>query len=137
MADFIYHLSDRPAQKFYQRSLVVIGSGEFPVDMLRRDNCVPAWQGSANLIQADRHAASRSGEPRIIELRMMLRGEEQKPTFEEWNSFGWIVLEFDGKEVIRQNLRGDHAALIEIYHAHIEKINDPVRHEAMCQEELS
>ena len=132
MADFIYHFSDRPAQKFYQRSLVVIGNGEFPVDMLRRDNCVPAWQGSANLIQA-----AKGFEPRIVELRMMLRVEEQKPTFEDWNSFGWVVLEFDGKEVIGQNLRGDHAALIEIYRAHIEKINDPLRHEAMCQEELS
>jgi len=137
MADFIYYLSDRPAQKFFERSLVVIGSGEFPIDMLRRDNCVPSWEGCANLIQADRHASADSNEPRIIELRMMLRDKSHKPTFGRWNSFGWIVLEFDGKEVIRHNERGDRTKLIEIYHAHIKKINDPVRHEEMCQEELS
>ena len=137
MSDFIYLLSDRPARKFFERSLVVVGTGVFPIDMLRRDNCVPAWEGSANLINDEVSLYGNGRKPRIIELRMMLRDNSHKPTFERWNSFGWMVLEFDGKDVIRHNVQGDHTKLIEIYRARIEKINNPVEHEKLCREELS
>ena len=106
--------------RLYERTLVVIGNLHFPVDMLRYDNCIPAGEGDANEIER-----SLSGdEPikiRVIELKIVLREKKRQPTIARWNSMGWMVLEFDGTEMVAFNERGDQDKLMALYWAYQEE----------------
>ena len=59
-----------------------VGSGEFPVDMLRYDRCWPAEEAGSYELARDAAA------PR----RMVLLHSHQQPTEARWLSFGWRVV---------------------------------------------
>lgn len=61
---------------------VVVGSGRFPIDMLRYDRCFPYREEDTNTIQN-----SREERPVVIERRA------PNPMFtpERWESFGWTL----------------------------------------------
>lgn len=63
----------------------VAGSGKFPIDMLRYDECWPVDAAAASRIQAD----INTGERTPIQLRTNKRGG---PTAARWDSFGWKVV---------------------------------------------
>lgn len=74
------------ADKYLKSRVVVIGSGTFPLDMLRYDNCVPATQ-------EDVAALDSTFNPRMVRLDMFMPvGDRGGPTVDRWRSFGWIVL---------------------------------------------
>ena len=60
---------------------VVQGSGEFPYDMLRYDQCWPATEA----VDSGR-LGTRSNELRTVRLRGL-----RSPTTGRWNSFSWRV----------------------------------------------
>jgi len=64
-----------------------IHNREFPVDMLRYDNCVPDDE-------ADAHAIERSFEMHegriFVTLRKLTQGD---PSYSRWASMGWVVEE--------------------------------------------
>ncbi len=73
------------AKKFYELFLVVEGSGEFPVDMLRYDSCFPLEGQDASKLGHDRR------EHRCVVL--CRRGASADgATGARWASFGWRVL---------------------------------------------
>jgi hypothetical protein len=59
----------------------VTGSGQFPFDMLRFDECWPADSVSANAMAPDWASGKRS---------VKMRGYKE-PTIGRWNSFTWAV----------------------------------------------
>jgi hypothetical protein len=63
------------------RSFRVRGSGEFPFDMLRYDECWPAG--------ADDAAAMNKTGRRLITLRV---ANHFAPTEARWNSFNWKIV---------------------------------------------
>lgn len=72
--------------KIFRTKLLVSGSGEFPIDMLRYDSCCP-------FTEADSHTMSQSepGQPRIVVLkRFSVNG--LGATEGRWKSFGWKVV---------------------------------------------
>ena len=72
---------DRP-RTFYRYK--VIGTGRFPIDMLRYDSAYPASSEAVSTMGAD--DLRRSGALRTVELCSY-----RLPTNERWRSFGWIV----------------------------------------------
>jgi len=70
--------------KLKQTLLVVEGSGDFPVDMLRYDSCVP-WG------DRDSDKVSRGHELRCVALRRFST-TGRGATATRWRSFGWRVL---------------------------------------------
>lgn len=65
----------------------VIGSGQFPVDMLRYDNAIPAKEDDAGKIAPSRWADSSAFDERTVELK-----SEFYPTEGRWESFGWSIV---------------------------------------------
>lgn len=61
----------------------VCGTGEFPLDMLRRDSCWPASTDDANKL----HSAVTGART------VCLNSIERRPNTERWASFGWEVLQ--------------------------------------------
>jgi hypothetical protein len=59
----------------------VVGSGDFPHDMLRYDKCWPASEGASRLI-------GETGRLRRVEMKGL-----REPTARRWYSFGWSVIE--------------------------------------------
>lgn len=84
---YIVERSTEPGAEFWDFRFTVIGKGDFPVDMLRRDECWPVDGDSAAYLIDDgdsresRHVTLTSRQPRKLWL----------PTFERWQSFGWVV----------------------------------------------
>lgn len=65
----------------------VAGSGEFPLDMLRYDEC---WPVDGNAV------AAMTGEGR---RGVQLRTNRRMPTRDRWDSFSWKVTAVDGRPV--------------------------------------
>lgn len=65
---------------------VVVGFGEFPLDMLRYDGCYPESQ------EAVAHAVNRDGSRAVVVARPV--GKNQQPIFTDarWESFLWKVV---------------------------------------------
>lgn len=68
----------------------VVGSGTFPLDMLRYDSCVPHEEHDS-LVAADEHTMRR-----IVVLRSYSRSATMTPG--RWRSFGWQVLDWSSDE---------------------------------------
>lgn len=66
----------------------VVGTGTFPIDMLRYDGAFPYQSSDAALIEA-----AMLGEQRIANdpYRIRLTGHYHAPTAARWRSFGWLV----------------------------------------------
>ena len=62
----------------------VMGSGEFPIDMLRYDGAIPS-RG------IDAQAIMRSFDPGRERQIIRLMSVFHKPTVARWQSFGWLV----------------------------------------------
>lgn len=77
----------------------VIGTGRFPVDMLRYDRCMPADHGNVEvmMLTADPNERYREKgddlERVIFRVRLATTHSKKKPdiTFARWQSFGWSV----------------------------------------------
>ena len=69
----------------YTYRFTVVGRGDFPVDMLRKDECYPADTESAlNIVRWTR-------ETREVVLVSHQPRRWWNPTFDRWRSFGWSV----------------------------------------------
>lgn len=66
----------------------VVGKGEFPYDMLRRDASWPVDTASAMNIARDPENRQRVRE---VTLCTMSTHPYWAPTFDRWRSFGWVV----------------------------------------------
>jgi hypothetical protein len=65
----------------------------FPIDMLRRDNCVPHTETDANRIAATQRHEVDAVEGLVIAVdRFYLVGGNPAPTRGRWESFGWTFL---------------------------------------------
>lgn len=73
------------ASKLYLFRLTVEGSGDFPVDMLRYDRCIPFTGEDAHKVGA------YSLEKRKVLLQMYSASKEGA-TKDRWASFGWKVI---------------------------------------------
>jgi hypothetical protein len=62
----------------------VVGSGQFPIDMLRRDGCFPETESDSSVLQ-DR-------DRRTVVLIAHHQYKTWVPTFDRWRSFGWSVM---------------------------------------------
>ena len=71
------------AARYYAYKFKVQGTGPFPLDMLRYDNCVV--KVTADLFNRP------PGENRTVEVTMFKLDKNAKPTFGRWSSFDWIV----------------------------------------------
>ncbi len=70
----------------YTQSFTVEGRSDFPVDMLRYDNCYPDTSEDAVNMLSD------EPEPRQVKLRRLVFNKTQMPTEGRWSSFGWKVV---------------------------------------------
>jgi hypothetical protein len=75
-------------------SFKVEGGGAFPLDMLRYDRCWPAPSQDVALIIEP----PKGFKPYSVELHSTIN---HFPTEARWNSFGWRVIEVNGKAVER------------------------------------
>lgn len=72
--------------RMYHVAFTVRGGGEFPLDMLRYDNAVPATTEDAM------RAQNRTG-TREVRLDRWSPNPDPLPTYGRWASFGWSVVE--------------------------------------------
>ena len=86
------------ARKVFVHRLIVSGSGQFPVDMLRYDSCYPADTESAVAMISD-HRDQNYLDMRDIELTS-LSEKGWTPTVGRWNSFGWSVVNYEMRNCI-------------------------------------
>ncbi len=66
----------------------VQGAGEFPLDMLRYDECYPVSPADVNAI---------AGEKRRTVL--LYTYAKHMPTIDRWDSFNWLVVQINGERV--------------------------------------
>jgi len=73
--------------QYYVLYILVEGRGNFPIDMLRYDNCVP-------ITETDAGAITSRGKKRLrrVALRMYRGTAHSSATYMRWESFGWTVL---------------------------------------------
>ena len=86
---------------FFMKVLVVEGQRAFPIDMLRYDNCVPATESDAHLIEAMiGHMYEAPAPARITLRRFAVNGDDaaHKMAEERWRSFGWTVVTYENAE---------------------------------------
>lgn len=76
--------------KLHEFRFKVIGDFQFPIDMLRYDNCRPFSEIDSNLINGTMLHAGLS-RPTEIELMTMSERKMWLPTFGRWESFGWKI----------------------------------------------
>lgn len=69
-------------------AFTAIGSGIFPIDMLRYDECYPVTSMDANAIAESIDQDTRYNEVRRIRLRGSMRFG---PTVRRWESFGFTI----------------------------------------------
>jgi len=74
-----------PVKSFYE--FTVEGKGEFPFDMLRRDQCWPRRESHDVTALAPHHRSSVLRETRQVQLVGLC-----EPTEGRWASFGWRVV---------------------------------------------
>jgi hypothetical protein len=65
-------------------TFAVLGTGQFPLDMLRYDSCYPKSQDDTG--EMERSFLPRNRD----EHRVTLVGAKE-PTVGRWQSFGWVV----------------------------------------------
>lgn len=75
--------------KTYCVRFAVIGSGVFPLDMLRYDRCYPQTERDANVAQGH----SLIAEARVVNLESPGNQRHWQPCAARWRSFGWEVME--------------------------------------------
>lgn len=80
-----------PANKL--TNFTVEGSGEFPYDMLRYDQCWP--QSEANDVY--KLSAHPLGQLARAIRQVTLVSIKSMPTVARWESFGWKVVKINGK----------------------------------------
>jgi hypothetical protein len=68
-----------------QHTFIVEGRGEFPLDMLRRDEAFPRDTESA-------HAIATPDSPKAAPRRVRLGTHGFGPNLDRWLSFGWTVI---------------------------------------------
>jgi hypothetical protein len=71
--------------------ITVAGSGRFPLDMLRYDQCTPRTGGDASAI----YGSDDGMEFRVVNLYMYSAAGAIRPEIARWESFGWYVLTTD------------------------------------------
>ncbi len=77
-------------EKIYTKVFTVEGTGDFPIDMLRYDTCVPCTEGDAMQIQRTfNENRGKFDEPRRIRIRKYSALAVPSLTWARWNSFGW------------------------------------------------
>lgn len=76
---------------WYRQQFTVKGHGEFPLDMLRYDQCWPHSGGSVGSIE--RSARDLGGElEREVILVRRVDDKRRLPEEGRWKSFGWQVV---------------------------------------------
>lgn len=78
------------ADKSYTHVFTVAGSGQFPLDMLRRDKCHPQAEIDATTAQARGSSLDRH-----VTLERQRGDRWWHPTFGRWQSFGWRVVSWE------------------------------------------
>ena len=117
---------EKKGRRVFERKLVVFGSGSFPIDMLRYDNCIPVDEPEAHKIeqsQCNRCNTLPINHVWTVELKKICLDKSSQPNVERWNSFGWVVVEFDDQEYCWSN-RGDdgkHDKILRLYHEYLHK----------------
>lgn len=67
----------------------VEGNGDFPLDMLRYDQCWPKSESTDSINVAARRYTSKR--------QVTLVSIKRLPTIARWESFGWKVVKINGK----------------------------------------
>jgi hypothetical protein len=70
---------------FYAYRFVVFGNGQFPLDMLRRDRCVPDTPDDCV------RAFQQSGERYVGLVGFAPRGVGYIPSLDSWSEAGWSI----------------------------------------------
>ncbi len=76
------------------RTFTVEGTGNFPIDMLRFDRCVPSTESDAHKIEhttVEHTLREKPLSPRQVNLRSYT--PDMAPTAGRWESFGWKVIQ--------------------------------------------
>lgn len=79
----------------------IMGSGEFPLDMLRYDSCSPATEEDSGIIRStfDWHRSNLTDGNWVVLVKKVLREKRRKNdnvfTAGRWNSFGCSVQEVE------------------------------------------
>ena len=77
----------------YIQEFEVEGSGDFPFDMFRYDQCYPVREGT-DTGQMSTPSYGRHPLPkRVIKLERIMLNKHQMPTSDRWKSFLWRVVE--------------------------------------------
>jgi len=77
--------------KLYVHEYKVIGSHDFPFDMLRYDHSYPAREAEIEMDLAPHFGGPRFREIRVVSLRCVAP-KPWHPTDARWDSFGWKVV---------------------------------------------
>jgi hypothetical protein len=81
----------KPKKEWRRTTIVVMGHGTFPYDMLRYDSCVPA-RGEDCCAMVDDNGPGRARmDDREVRLHRY-SAEGTEATKDRWNSFGWGVI---------------------------------------------
>lgn len=85
-------------EKLYVTYLTVSGHGDFPIDMLRYDRCVPRTQIDVENIQRRTVMldGKRVDEPRLVNLVRYCVSDTPAEAG-RWQSFGWKVVREEPK----------------------------------------
>jgi len=81
------------ARLVYIHRFVVEGTGEFPFDMLRSDQCWPASNAGDNIQKLAPHHRSEM----LRTKRQITLCSISEPTEGRWASFQWPVVKVEGK----------------------------------------
>lgn len=77
--------------KVYRTILIVEGSGDFPIDMLRYDACCPdKEEDSFSITQQKVHPEARAGHRQVKLRRFSVNG--LPANVDRWRSRGWDVV---------------------------------------------
>lgn len=87
-------MAKQRTEKVYMQTVVVEGSGIFPFDMLRYDNCVPATErDSATMGDGDpMEGIGGISSRRRVTLKRFSFTTNHPATEGRWRSFGWMVV---------------------------------------------
>lgn len=72
----------------YKQIFYVKGSGWFPFDMLRYDQCWPAYEQESTLLGSEDFESKET----LIALERHVMTRDEVPTLNRWESFGWEVV---------------------------------------------
>lgn len=92
-------------QQLYISEFLVEGTGPFPVDMLRYDQCWPADAPSASSILEPIYVEGGGERPRKVIMRKVSE-TGVGPTVRRWESLTWRVIEINGIPCQKEARRG-------------------------------